>query len=163
LFGRAEYIFLAEVCNIAATVILELLVGRFDSLHDILLLAHDFDVLLSDEFKEFAHLLDIWVVSFFIVPATRAVLVMLAIVSTQKLSDDGLKLRCQVALGTHEFERVFAFIVDHLLDTVSDTVLVLFRVSFLHLPFQVKSLLVLSCIILFDGEKLFLSESKLVF
>lgn len=81
MFGRAEYIFLAEVCNIAATIILELLVGRFDSLHDILLLAHDFDVLLSDEFKEFAHLLDIWVVSFFIVPATRAVLVMLAIVS----------------------------------------------------------------------------------
>lgn len=68
-----------------------------------------------------------------------------------------------MALGAHEFERVFAFIVDHLLDTISDTVLVLFRVSFLHLPFQVKSLLVLSCIILFDGEKLFLSESKLVF
>ena len=94
LLRCAKNIFLTEICNIAATVILKLFIGWFDSLHYVFLLTHYFDMLLSNEFKELAHLFDIWVISFFIVPAAGAVLVMLAIVSAQELSDYGFQLRC---------------------------------------------------------------------
>ena len=152
LLRCAKNILLAKICNIAATIVLKLLVGWLYSLHYVLLFTHYLDMLLSNEFKELAHLLNIWVISFLIVLAAGAVLVMLSIVSAEELGYNAFKLRCQVALRAHEFESVFAFVIDHLFDAVSDTVLVLFRIRFLHLTLKVKSLLMLGCIVLFDSE-----------
>ena len=61
----------------------EFLLVVFKSLHLILLLAMDLDVLLSDEFKELAHLILSWVVSLLVVPAARAILVVLFIVRAE--------------------------------------------------------------------------------
>lgn len=76
-------VILAQVCDLTDAVMVEFLLVVLKSLHLILLLAMDLDVLLSDEFKELAHLILSWVVSLLVVPAARAILVVLFIVRAE--------------------------------------------------------------------------------
>ncbi len=107
--------------------------GRLNPLHDIFLFSHDLDMLLPNEFKEFAHLLSCGIVAFVIVATTWAILVMFSIVRAQQMLDNSFQFRRQMALRTDELECVLSFLCNNFFDAACNAVFVLFGTSFLHL------------------------------
>ena len=71
---------------------LEPLILQLNPLHQILLLAVHLDMLLADELKELAHLLNGWFFALAIVPTARTVFIVLFLFCMEDVLDDGLKL-----------------------------------------------------------------------
>ena len=119
-------------------------------------------MLLSDEFQEFAHLFSSWVISFIVVAAAWAVLIMSFTVCAQQMLYNRLEFWSEMALWTYKLECILSFLGYYFLDTASDTIFVLFRTSFVHLAFQIEGFLLLGSIVFLDIKQLLLSKSQLV-
>ncbi len=83
-----HYVFLAQIGDIAATIVWQLVTSRLDPFHYIFFLPHHLDVLLSNKFKKFAHLLSCRVIAFVVVATAWAILVMFSIVRAQQMWDN---------------------------------------------------------------------------
>jgi hypothetical protein len=89
---------LTEICDVTAAIIGKLFTCWLDPLHDIFFLSSHFDMLLSDEFQEFAHLFSSWVISLVIVATAWAVLIMSFTVCAQQMLYNRLEFWSEMAL-----------------------------------------------------------------
>ena len=126
------------------------LILELDPLHQILLLAMYLDMLLADELKELAHLLNGWFFTLAIVPTARTVLIVLFLFCIEDMFDDGLQLRRQVFLRASELECVGAILLRYFLHFLCDTILIILGLRSLHLALKRHCLSLLYRIIFLD-------------
>ena len=69
---------MAQISDLADAVMVESFISQLDPLHHVFLLPMRLYILLAHELEEFSHLGLRWIVSFFVVAAAWAVLVVLA-------------------------------------------------------------------------------------
>ena len=152
----------AQVRDLGDAVVGEAFIPRLDPLHHVLLLAKGLDVLLADELKELAHLRGVGFGAALVVTAAGAVLIVLPVVGAEQVRNDRLHLRGQVPLGPDKLERPRAFLRNHLLDVVSDAVIVRLGIGLFNFALQVESFLNFSSTVFLDEKKLVLGESQLI-
>ena len=139
------------------------LILELDPLHQILLLAMYLDMLLADELKELAHLLNGWFFTLAIVPTARTVFIVLFLFCIEDMFDDGLQLRWQVFLRASELECVGAILLRHFLHFLCDTILIILGLCSLHLALKCQCCSLLNRIFFLDLKESFLRYAKLIF
>ena len=142
---------------------IESFITQFDPFHYILLLAMCLDVLLAHKLEEFSHLCLWRIVTLFVIFAAWAILIVFARVWAEQMFNDWLELIGEGALRSYEFESRGAILSYYLFDLICNALLIFFVLRLLDSFLELKSSLVLSCIVLFDKQKLFLCCSELVF
>ena len=98
LLRGCQDILIAQICDIAYAVIFKPLILQLDPLHQILLFAMHFDMLLADKLEELAHLLNRWLFALAIIPTARTEPIVLFLFCVKNMSDDGLQLRWEIFL-----------------------------------------------------------------
>ena len=136
LLRGGHNVLITQICDIAYAVIIKPLILELDSLHHILLLAMYLDMLLADELKELAHLLNRWFFTLAIVLTAGAILIVLFLFCIEDMFDDGLHLRWQVFLRASELECVGAILLRYFLHFLCDTILIILGLGSLYLAFK---------------------------
>ena len=98
LLRGGQDVLIAQICDIAYAVIFKPLILQLDPLHQILLFAMHFDMLLADKLEELAHLLNRWLFALAIIPTARTEPIVLFLFCMKYMSDNGLQLRREIFL-----------------------------------------------------------------
>jgi len=150
-----------EISDIAHAVKLQLLV-TWPNLPQTSWLAKYLVVLLSDELDELAHLVWGGIVALIIVFAAGAVLVMLPVVTVEKILDDTLEIMRQVMLLPDKLHHHVAFRVPFTLHVLSDAFLAPLLLSQLNSSLELQRSSALHLFLLLEGQEAFLGFAKLV-
>ena len=121
------------------------------------------DVLLADKLEEFAHLLYRRFFALAIIPAARAVLVMLGLLRVEDVPDDCLQLWRETFLRADELELVGAILLRYLRYFIRNTIVLVLVLGGLHLALEGHSSSSLISVVLLDLQERFLGHSELVF